>query len=65
MELGVRNAFEIPNLRSKRMFKIINPIDMEKRNNTILAFPFSIFICIENESKENEVFPHNSMPNKL
>lgn len=47
----------------KKMFQIMNPIAMEKRNNTILALTFSIFI--EAESKENEVFPHNSMPNKL
>lgn len=47
----------------KKMFKIMNQIAIEKRNNTILAFTFSIFI--ETESKENEVFPHNSMPNKL
>lgn len=47
----------------KKMFKIMNQIAIEKRNNTILAFTFSIII--ETESKENEVFPHNSMPNKL
>lgn len=47
----------------KKMFQIMNPIAMEKRNNTILALTFSIFI--EADSKENEVFPHNSMPNKL
>lgn len=47
----------------KKMFQIMNPIAMEKRNNTILPLTFSIFI--ETESRENEVFPHNSMPNKL
>ena len=47
----------------KKMFQIMNPIAIEKRNNKILALTFSIFI--EAESKENEIFPHNSMPNKL